>query len=189
MRLFVALAVPDHLRGTLASLVDRLRRVDALPRWVSPENLHVTLKFVGEVPSGRLSAIGQALAPVRFPHPFDLEFCGVGFFPNARRPGVAWIGIESSPNLGSLASEVNRALAPLGMPPDERPFVAHLTIARCKQTPVSGELLSEIEKWQGHRFGGFTTGQFQLIESRLKTSGAEYTTLRSFTFASEGKCS
>jgi 2'-5' RNA ligase len=187
MRLFVALAVPDHLRRPLSSLVDQLRQADAAPRWASPTNLHVTLKFIGEMPSERLFAINEALVRVRLRQELDLEFRGIGFFPDTRRPSVAWVGVESSPHLALLASEVNRALGRLGIPPEEKSFVPHLTIARFKETRVSAGFLRECERWKGHCFGAFTTGEFQLIESKLKTNGAEYTTLRSFPFASEGK--
>jgi RNA 2',3'-cyclic 3'-phosphodiesterase len=183
MRLFVALAIPGDARENLSSLIADLQRADAQPRWSNPENLHVTLKFIGEVPPANTAAIGAALATVRSAQRVDIEFGGVGFFPDARRPSVAWIAIESSPNLALLAGEVNRVLTPLGIAREEKLFVPHLTIARCKGTNASPALLAEIEKRKGRKFGGFQSGEFQLIESKLKSTGAEYTTLHSFRFA------
>lgn len=185
MRLFVALAIPAEVRESLASLIRALRAVDSKPKWSSPENLHLTLKFIGEVPHEQLPAIGDALAAVRIDEQAKLEFRDVGFFPNERRPSVAWVGIQASSDLAVLATAINAALAPLGIPREEKAFVPHLTIARFKETRLSPALQAEIEKWKNHSFGGLSTGKFQLIESKLKTAGAEYTTLRSFSFVQE----
>jgi RNA 2',3'-cyclic 3'-phosphodiesterase len=185
MRLFVALSIPADARENLSSLISDLQRADAQPRWINPENLHVTLKFIGEVPSENVAAMGDALATVRTAQPVDLEFRDIEFFPDARRPSVAWVGIESSQNLAVLAAEVNRVLTPLGIPREEKPFVPHLTIVRFKETCPSPALLAEIGTKKESNFGGFQTGEFHLIESKLKNTGAEYTTLHSFRFAPE----
>jgi RNA 2',3'-cyclic 3'-phosphodiesterase len=185
MRLFVALSIPSEVRENIASLVRTLRRTDSKPRWVNPENLHVTLKFIGEVESQLIPAICEALVAIRAAQPLTLALRTVGFFPNARRPSVAWIGIEAPPTLAILASDINRLLTPLGIQPETQPLVPHLTIARFKKNPLSPALQAEIEKWKDHSFGHFTTAEIRLIESRLKSSGAEYTTLRSFPFAQE----
>ena len=115
MRLFVALSIPVDVRENLSSMIDELRRADARPRWVNPLNLHITLKFIGEVSSDGVTEIATALGKVHAAQHVKLGFGGIGFFPNARRPNVAWIGIESSPNLAPLASDVNLALSPLGI--------------------------------------------------------------------------
>ena len=183
MRLFVALSIPSEVRENIASLIYTLRRADSKPRWVNPENLHITLKFIGEVAEQSVSSICDALPTIRAAQPLTLEFRNVGFFPNSRRPSVAWIGIEAPPALASLASEINRLLKALGIQPETKPLVPHLTIARFKENRLSSALQAEIEKWRDHSFGHFTTTEIHLIESRLKSSGAEYTTLRSFHFA------
>jgi 2'-5' RNA ligase len=184
MRLFVALAIPAEVREELASLIRELRAVDANPKWINPDNLHVTLKFIGEVAPKKATEIGDALLAVHAQQQVLAEFREIGFFPDARRPSVAWVGIESSPILPFLAAEVNRALVPLGTPREERPFVPHLTIARFK-TRLSPILRAEIEKQKSRKFGTLAAGEFHLIESKLKRAGAEYTTLRSFRFAPE----
>jgi RNA 2',3'-cyclic 3'-phosphodiesterase len=183
MRLFVALSIPSEVRENIASLMRTLRRADAKPRWVNPENLHVTLKFIGEVAEESVPSICGALQTIRPVEPLTLAFRGVGFFPNARRPNVAWIGIEAPPGLSNLAAAVNRALAPFGIAPETKPFVPHLTVARFKEARLLPALQGEIEKCKDHSFGHFTTAEIHLIESRLRSSGAEYTTLRSFHFA------
>ena len=122
MRLFVALSIPVDVRENLSSMIDELRCADARPRWVNPLNLHITLKFIGEVSSDGVTEIAAALGKVHAAQHVKLGFGGIGFFPNARRPNVAWIGIESSPNLAPLASDVNLALSPLGPVPCPGPF-------------------------------------------------------------------
>lgn len=185
MRLFVALAIPANVRESLSSLICALRIVDAKPKWINPENLHVTLKFIGEAAPEKLPAIRDALAAVRIVDQVKLEFHDVGFFPNQRRPSVAWVGIHASPNLAALAAKINEVLVPLGVSRGEKPFVPHLTIARFKENRLTTALDSEIVKWKGRGFGMLSTGEFHLIDSKLKTSGAEYTTLRLFPFTPE----
>jgi RNA 2',3'-cyclic 3'-phosphodiesterase len=185
MRLFLALAIPTDVREKIAALIRELRGVDANPKWINPDNLHATLKFIGEVAPEKAVQIGDALATVQTRQPVVVEFRDIGFFPDARRPKTAWVGIQPPQMLSSLAAEANRVLAPLGIHREEKPFVPHLTIARFKETFLSPALRAEIEDPKSRNFGTLTTGEFHLIESKRKSAGAEYTTLRSFRFAPE----
>ena len=185
MRLFAALAIPTEVREKIAVLIRELRVVDANPKWINPDNLHVTLKFIGEVAPEKAAEIGDALFIVQTQQQAVVEFGDVGFFPDARRPSVVWVGIQPPQFLSSLAAEVNHVLAALGIPREEKPFVPHLTIARFKETRLSPALRTDIEKRKSRKFGTLTTGEFHLIESKGKSTGAEYTTLRSFRFAPE----
>ena len=185
MRLFVALAISEDARENLSALITELRRAEPQARWSNPKNLHITLKFIGEVPLENAGTICAALATVRTAQAVDVEFGGIGFFPDAQRPSVAWVAVESSKNLALLADEVNRVLTPLGIIREEKPFVPHLTIARCKGARTSPALLTEIEKSKEKKFGAFQSREFHLMESKLKSTGAEYTTLRSFRFTPE----
>jgi len=185
VRLFVALSIPADVRENLALLIRELRGVDPNPKWINPDNLHVTLKFIGEVAPEKVMGIGDALATVHAQQQVIAEFRDVGFFPDARRPSVAWVAIQPPQMLSSLAAEVNRVLAPLGIRREEKPFVPHLTIARFRETRLSPALRAEIEKQKSRRFGTLSTGEFHLVESKRRSTGAEYTTLRSFRFAPE----
>src|ERR1700687_4328698 len=127
MRLFVALEIPAAVRENLATLMDELRAADASSsknkaRWVRPENLHVTLKFIGNVDAGKLDAIRAALADICSSGVVELRFRGLGFFPNERRPRVLWAGIEASAELGALAAAIENALEPLGVAREKRAF-------------------------------------------------------------------
>src|ERR1700682_3964428 len=183
MRLFFALEMPSAVREHLAALLQYLRAVSPQTRWVRPENLHVTLKFMGEVPETKLAAIRSALVGVRSDQPTTVDFCGLGFFPNQKRPRGFLGGIEASPNLKPLPADVERVMEKLGIPHEQRPFSPHLTLARFEPPGLPEKLRSAVRENEVRDFGTLRTSQFHLIESKLKPSGAEYTTLESFPFA------
>jgi 2'-5' RNA ligase len=187
VRLFVALEIPAAVRDNLAAFLKDMRVLseklgDKRVRWVRPENLHVTLKFIGEVGPAKLEGIRGALAGVRSDAPLDLRFQGLGFFPDEKRPAVLWTGLDASANLPALANEVDQALESQGIAREKRAFAPHLTLARFAPPVLHEKLRAGIEKNRECEFGGFQTREFHLIESKLKPSGAEYTTLQSFPF-------
>jgi RNA 2',3'-cyclic 3'-phosphodiesterase len=190
VRLFVALEMPSAARAHFATLINQLRSLESKSsakkaRWVRPENLHVTLKFIGHIDPVLLDPIRATLAKLRSDGPVDLRFRGLGFFPNAKRPRVLWAGTADRPNLSSLARDIDASLAKLGIPAEERAFTPHLTLARCEPSAISAAMAGVVERDSARDFGGLRTTQFHLIESKLKASGAEYTTLQSFLFAAE----
>jgi RNA 2',3'-cyclic 3'-phosphodiesterase len=186
VRLFVALEIPSEVRGNLAAMVEALRTISKEPRWVRPENLHVTLKFLGEVPETKLDAVRTALAQIRSEQPVKLDFRGLGFFPNEKHPRVFWAGIEASANLMKLPGDIEGAMEKLGIPRERRPFSPHLTLARFERPAVPEKLHAAIAESAQRDFGTLQTNEFHLIQSKLKPSGAEYTTLASFPFAASG---
>ena len=188
MRLFVALEIPPVVRDNLAALIQELRSLteqlrDKRPRWVRPENLHVTLKFIGEASPAKLEAVRDALFAVRSNQPCDLSFQGLGFFPNEKHARVFWAGIEASPNLTALAADIDGEPQAVGFASAMRPFAPHLTLARFEPPGIHEKLRSAIQEKSSREFGALQTNQFHLIESKTKPSGAEYTTLQSFRFA------
>ena len=183
MRLFVALEIPSTVRENLAELLKSLRSMSPQTRWVRPENLHVTLNFLGEVPETKLAPIRSALAGARSDQPVTLDFRGLGFFPNEKHPRVFWAGIETSPNLKTLAADIDEATERLGIPREKRPFSPHLTLARFEPPGLPEKVRGAIQGNSARDFGSLRTNQFQLIESKLKSSGAEYTTVETFPFA------
>jgi 2'-5' RNA ligase len=183
MRLFVALEIPTAVRENLADLLKTLRAVLPQTRWVRPENLHVTLKFMGAMPETKLAAIRSALAGVRCDQPVTVDFRGLGFFPDGKHPRVFWAGIEASENLKTLVADIEKTTEKLGSPREQRPFSPHLTLARFEHPQLPEKLRAAIQENLARDLGSLRTNQFHLIESKLKPSGAEYTTLESFAFA------
>lgn len=171
------------VRDNLAKLIGELHKTDSKPRWVRPENLHVTLKFIGEAAPEKLDVIRGALSRVRSEQRVELNFHGLGFFPNEKRPRVLWAGMESTANVKSLAADADRALEILGFPREQREFKPHLTIARFNSPQLPEKLRAAIQQNIAREFGSLRTSEFHLIESKLKPSGAEYTRLASFRFA------
>ena len=183
MRLFVALVIPSAVRESLAAFLTQLRAISREPRWVRPENLHVTLKFLGEVPDARVETIRAALGNVRSNEPVNLDFRCLGFFPNDKHPRVFWVGIDASPNLMQLVSDVEAAAEDCGVPREQHPFSPHLTLARIESRRLPESLRGAIAESAGKDFGVLRSNEFHLIQSKLRPSGAEYTTLARFSFA------
>jgi RNA 2',3'-cyclic 3'-phosphodiesterase len=137
-RLFIAVPVADEIRDQIGTLMEQLaggpvdRRGPGQPRWVRVEGLHLTLRFLGATPDMRLQELGEAVAAAAAGvAPFRVELNGGGAFPNPHNPRVLWIGIgEGVAQLGILERRVDVELRRLGWPADDRPFSAHLTLAR-----------------------------------------------------------
>jgi 2'-5' RNA ligase len=182
MRLFVALDIPEDVRGSLAALVSNLRSSCRTARWARIEGFHVTLKFIGEVSPEKVAEIVTALSSISPRAPISMSFRGLGFFPNERRPHVLWAGIEAGTDLVALAAAVGTALGPLGIAREERAFSPHLTLARFAAPRGLDALHSAVQKAGLLAFGVTTATEFHLYQSVLKRGGAEYTRLATFSF-------
>ncbi len=186
LRLFVALDPPEAARRRLAAMQAELRRAAGRHadevRWVAVENVHLTLQFLGAVPEERLAALRGALAGAAGEaRPLALELKGAGGFPSARRPRVVWVGVGGEVEaLSSLAAEVGRRLAPLGFPPEERPFSPHLTLGRAREgrgAPGLGGALAQVAGMEG---APWRAAEIVLYRSHLAPSGARYEALDHF---------
>lgn len=182
MRLFVALEIPITARKNLSTLIASLQAITREPRWVRAENLHVTLKFLGEVTESKLAAVQTALGGIRSHQAVTLAFRGLGFFPNEKKPRVFWAGIEASSNLQTLAADIEGAMERCGIAREMRGFSPHLTLARLERS-LPEALRKAIAENAQREFGSLRTGEFHLMQSKLKPSGAEYTTLKTFPFS------
>ena len=185
MRLFVALEIPAEVRARLAGLISELRVLGPKLKWVRAESFHLTLKFLGEIEAVRLAAVRAALAGVGQREAIALGFEGLGFFPTEHRPRVLWAGIKAPCGLAELARDIERALLSEGFPREERELHPHLTLARMDGGRLPPSLALEIQKQTAREFGATRATEFRLIESKLKSTGAEYTTLQSFPFSQE----
>jgi len=182
VRLFVALDLPDPVRHAITELIAKLQPKSRTARWIRPENLHVTLKFIGHVGNEKLDPIQNALSSIHSAQPVEIHFRGMGFFPNEHRPRAFWCGIAASSNLAELAANIDRALAPLGVEAETRPFTPHLTLARFKSDEGIREMVKAATDIKSTDFGAATMTNFHLYESLLKSTGAQYNRLASFPF-------
>lgn len=185
VRLFVACEVPDDVREAIANVITQLReRSGNAVRWLRPEGIHVTLKFLGEVPQKKLPAIKIAIqeAVLRH-HPFNLEVANIGSFGGREGLRIMWVGVAGDVlRLEALARDVNRALSVVGFEPERRPFRPHLTLGRVRDE-VSTRSRAEIEVAVGKTHVppvAWRTGQVSLMRSRLTAQGAFYDVLATF---------
>lgn len=187
IRTFIAIVLPEPVIRQLAQVQRNLER-QAPPesvRWVKSEGIHLTLKFLGDTPVGKLDAIQAALAAVASQaSPCAFTVGGLGCFPNARRPRVIWVGIQPvGEELASLQRAVERAMKPLGFPPEGRDFTPHLTLGRVRDRIPPADLSrlgALVSSTDIGTLGEVQTRSFALIQSVLKPSGAEYTPLAEF---------
>ena len=185
MRLFVALDIPEAVRAALAGLSERLKKTCPGARWVRLEGVHVTIKFIGEVPTEDVEGIRQALGDLPSSVPIEVRFRGLGFFPSARRPRVFWAGVEAGPQLAAFVAAIEMKLEPLGIPSEKRPFHPHLTLARFETPQGTQALAAAVEALGAPEFGSENFREFHLYQSVLKRSGAEYTRLITYLFHRE----
>ena len=177
MRLFTAIDIPDEVRAALARLIARLKPLARI-RWSAAENLHVTIKFIGEWPDARVAEVHAALRTVGS-QPIDIAIGGVGWFPDDRHPRVLFVTVEAGPELAALAASTDRALVSLGASAEPRAFRPHLTLARLRERLPLEALRTGIEQLAAAPFGSFTATVQHLYVSR----GGKYSKLGSFSFA------
>ncbi len=191
MRAFIAVEPSAEARGALAELADEMRaalgsRARALS-FVRPASLHLTLKFLGETEVARVSRLAQALSPcLRDFAPFAVALEGAGFFPPRGGPRVAWAGVaEGAAQLGALAAAVDRAAVDLGFAPEERPYRAHLTLARVKDRRAGRAVVRALEPYAAARFGRFPVQRVVLFRSETLPDGALHSPVASFPLGTE----
>ena len=188
MRLFVALELNSKVIAALTDLIRRLHPYSQL-RWVHPHNMHLTLKYIGEWPSGRVNEVISRLNEVQSPDSelkLNVPLAGLGFFPNAYRPRVFWAGAENTPALRQLASRVDSTLQPLGIAPEVRPYHPHLTLARVSDKILIDDLHHAIEDLPSREFGVISPDHFVLFESTVTDGGPVYRKVAEFPLLPQG---
>jgi RNA 2',3'-cyclic 3'-phosphodiesterase len=192
IRTFVAIELTPQLQRALAETQTRFKedRSGRSVRWVAPENIHITLKFLGDVDQARLSEVQQGVVSVcATTLPFTLTVGGAGAFPNTRRPNVVWVGTHGQVDrVARLAQQLDDACAELGFSREERPFTPHLTLGRVKReaSPTDRQLLGAfIDKSQVGELGELRVAHVNVMKSELKPGGSVYTRLALCPFADE----
>ncbi len=185
LRLFIACEMPDDARQAIGEVIDRLReRSGQNVRWIKPEGVHVTLKFLGEVTAKQLPAIKLAIQEAVVGHqPFELELSNIGTFGGREGLRIMWVGVAGDVlRLEALVRSVNAALAVVGFEPERRPFRPHLTLGRVRDE-VSTRQRAEIEVAVGKMgvpASSWRTTQVSLMRSKLQLGGANYEVLATF---------
>jgi 2'-5' RNA ligase len=171
VRCFVAVNLPAPLREEIGAFFAALRGSVRGVRWVAAANLHLTLKFLGDVEQGQVSRVANAVAgALEGSPPVEVTLAGAGVFPPRGRPRVVWLDLA--------AGAEGIALEPLGFPRERRPYTPHLTVGRVKKPGDPAPLLAAVDTAGKREWGGFTASSVDLVRSELFPTGARYSILR-----------
>jgi len=175
MRSFIAINLPTTIKREIGAIIERLGPAGPPSRWVPPENLHVTVKFLGDIRDDQIGPVTGAITLAAGEYrPFDLRLGGFGFFPNERKARIFWIGIETGfEPLKALAHAIDRQVATLGFPLETRPFSAHITLARLRE-PGPADRLAKAASHVPYLSEMIAVTQIDLMRSVLSPKGASY---------------
>lgn len=180
VRAFVAVKLGDACKSNAARVLECLRPEIEGGKWVSADNLHLTLSFLGEIDPNILAKVAAGLESADVPGPFDLGFRGLGAFPNERKAAVLWAGVSVGADSASLlARGVRVSCAKCGIAPDNREWSAHLTLARFRR-PVALAGLEVFAKLRQTEIGICEVDRYFLMQSHLRPGGPEYEVLREY---------
>jgi RNA 2',3'-cyclic 3'-phosphodiesterase len=189
IRSFIAIELPDGIRRELNAVEQKIQSLAGesarkTVRWVAASNMHLTLKFLGEVSSANLQMLTHVIKEAASHHaPFSFSVTGLGAFPNTRRPRVVWVGIEAPPDLLAIQKAIETETRRLGYPAEERPFSPHLTLGRTAQNARPDEvarLAQALNEMKIGQLGSVNASELILFRSDLRPSGAVYTPLNHF---------
>lgn len=187
VRSFLAIELSEGLKQALAALQKQLDLPQYDVRWVSARNVHLTLRFLGEITDEGVEKASQAAtAATEKGSPFPILLRGTGAFPSLRSPRVVWVGIDLSEPLLQLEKALSRELKKAHFQSPDKPFRPHLTLGRVKSQRGKGDLRMQLEKNQGITLGRMDVDHFALIKSDLRPSGPVYTPLVQFFLTESG---
>src|SRR5512143_4317036 len=177
MRTIIAIEIPAEIKKEMAKVQDELKRSGADAGWTRPEGIHLTLKFLGEVPEAKIEEIKNALVQAaEATSRFRLKIAGAGAFPNPKNPRVVWLGVSGDiDKLSTLQGSVEKSMTAMGFDREERAFSPHLTLARIKYLRPRYSWQTAIDSIRDIRLAEFDVNQVSLMKSYIKPSGAVYT--------------
>ncbi len=186
IRSFLAIEIPRVIQKRIEEVQEDLKSSRADVRWVSPEKIHLTLKFFGNIEESRVDPIVKSIGgPVQTTSSFFLKVRGVGAFPHLKNPRVIWMGlIDEKEILTHFQKQLEGELEKIGFESEERAFHPHLTLGRTKSGKGREELISRMEKHKEEEFGDFQIERIVLFKSDLRPTGPIYTSLRELRLGS-----
>jgi 2'-5' RNA ligase len=186
LRSFLAIELPESILRRIGEVQRDLKSSRADVRWVSPQNIHLTLKFFGNIEESKIDSIAQSIEePARTFSPIGITVRGMGAFPGLKSPRVIWIGLHDEKKvLVSFQKQLDGELQKIGFQPEDRPFHPHLTLGRMRSNRGKDELVTEMEKYREEEFGSFQTDRVILLKSDLRPEGPIYTPLREIRLGS-----
>jgi 2'-5' RNA ligase len=182
LRLFVAIGLPEPIQDGLRNLQKKLKPFARDAKWVNPDGIHLTLKFLGYVDHSKLPEIENVLHAAEIFSPVTVRISGISYFPNPRRPNVLWVAVQA-PDLLPIQKSIEENLIPLGFEQEKRGFSPHLTLARFRDPHGWLPLVRETDRLKEGMSEEFTAERFSLYRSILHRQGAEYTIMKTFYFS------
>jgi 2'-5' RNA ligase len=184
MRAFLAIELPDRVRTALAETVARLRKARVNASWVTPDRMHLTLRFLGDVTEDAARELAKRLRDDYRPAvPPELRVQGIGAFPKLSRPSVVWAGVvEDGHSLATAQRIAEECAQGIGLAPEPKPFHAHVTLCRVKSGQGIADLIGRMEREAGLDAGAFTARAVSLFSSELTGKGPVYTRIEEFPF-------
>lgn len=182
VRSFIALDLDEpSIRDRIVVAQSGLQQTGAQLKIVEPQIMHLTLRFLGEIPAATVGRVKEAMDSVRF-SPFEVEFTGLGVFPNPRRINVVWVGIkEGMDQLSDIFRQLEPKLRQIGLPPDDKGFSPHMTVARVRTALNREALAAYVESKHTEEFGKMPAKAVRLKKSTLTPRGPIYTTIHEVT--------
>ena len=183
LRCFIAIGIPDPIKQEIGNLLDILRKYDVDIKWVALENVHLTLKFLGDTPEALLPGIRESILTIVSSYePFYIKIYGTGVFPNKKYPKVIWVGIVNSEALVNLQGDIENSMSLLGYKKEDKAFNPHLTMGRVRNQRGIFSIVNEIDIFQDKDFGTFRSDRLKFMKSELKPKGPDYTCLFDMPF-------
>ena len=188
LRLFIAIELPSNIIDGLRNVQEELKDKSNKSSWAKPENIHLTLKFLGDTETGKIDSMVNILEGIAGrSFSFEISVKGVGTFPAAGNPRVIWVGIEENKDMLQLYNNIEEGLAALGFEKERRDFKPHLTIGRIKFLNDRAGLRRGLEKVAGLNLARFAVAGFALFKSTLTPEGAIHTKLKEYTLQATDK--
>jgi RNA 2',3'-cyclic 3'-phosphodiesterase len=186
IRAFIAVELPDRIKQKLSEIQERLKTGRSRAKWVAPESIHLTLKFLGGISPDTVSGVTQAMEEaVLGVAPFRLGVGGLGVFPDVKHVRVVWAGLTGDTAvLTQMQKDLDIALSRLGFTPESRPFTAHLTLARMRDeaSPAERETVGKLVESTSFEGGDFVVDSLSLMRSQLRREGSIYTRMAAVPF-------
>jgi 2'-5' RNA ligase len=184
MRVFIGIKLDERVHEEIEKFLAPFKKISSPIRWVNPENVHITLKFIGEVPEEKYAKIQKYLAEAEFDTgPFDLRLAGCGKFGRGSTLDIFWIGITPSDPLTLVFKKIENTLAKLGIEKENRPFKPHITVGRNKKDFNFKSFFQLIEEKSAHLISELNVNHFQVFKSQLRPESPIYTILKEIPLA------
>jgi len=179
IRTFIALEIPEDLRSSLARIQQRFSRAGRAVRWVKPENIHLTIKFLGATTQGQVQQVCRIMDDILAETgSLNVTVTGLGAFPSTQNPKVLWVGLKGAEQFAGLFQRLDHALAAAGFAPEKRPFSPHITLGRVKDSRIKKTLRGFFDDFSDIHVGDFVLSNITFFKSDLQPTGPVYSVLK-----------